>query len=289
MILIHEIKTTSEDVSPGSVYWRRLTLDSQVSGYLAAAKALGYDAAGVQYDVLRKTGLRPKQGETAESYEQRIVQQIGEDPDRYYARGVIVRTEMELEEHAADVWQVAELIRSARNSGRWPRYVGACMTYNTPCDYWSVCAEGGDVMGPLYRTAPPMVGSRLPVLSASALTTWRQCPRKYYYANELRRRRVAGESKPLWFGKLIHAAVQAFNNRVDPASVVELVNSCEDPYDRAHARALMRGYVARWPPLKMLATEKAYSMPLVNPDTGASSRTFECGGYVDGIIETEDT
>ena len=288
VILIHELKTTSEDIAPGSTYWRRLTLDSQVSGYLAAAHALGYDAAGVQYDVIRKTGLRGKQNETPDSYEQRIVQQIAEEPDRYFGRGVIVRTEAEIAEHAADVWQVAELIRAARSSNRWPRYVGACMTYNTPCDYWAVCAEGGDIEGPLYKTSPPMTGARLPVLSASALNTWRQCPRKYYYSQELRRRRVSGESKPLWFGKLIHNAVQVYNASGSADQAMAIVSDCADAMDRAHGRALMRGYTARWVPLKMLATEQQFNMPMVNPDTGAPSRTFECGGFVDGIVEVEN-
>src|SRR6185503_19278503 len=56
-----EHKTTSEDIGPGSIYWRRLTLDSQVSTYYAGAKSLGHEVDGCIYDVIRKPALRPSQ------------------------------------------------------------------------------------------------------------------------------------------------------------------------------------------------------------------------------------
>jgi hypothetical protein len=56
-----EHKTTSEDIGLGSVYWRRLTLDPQVSTYYAGAKALGHEVDGCIYDVVRKLALRPSQ------------------------------------------------------------------------------------------------------------------------------------------------------------------------------------------------------------------------------------
>jgi hypothetical protein len=59
--LVGEHKTSSEDLGPGSTYWRKLAMDGQVSGYLSGAKALGFDCQGVLYDVLRKVALRPSQ------------------------------------------------------------------------------------------------------------------------------------------------------------------------------------------------------------------------------------
>lgn len=58
-VLVIEHKTSSEDVSPGTTYWRRLRMDGQPSTYLGAARALGYDAEGVVYDVLRKPDQKP--------------------------------------------------------------------------------------------------------------------------------------------------------------------------------------------------------------------------------------
>lgn len=54
-----EHKTTSEDIGLGSVYWRRLTLDPQVSTYYAGARSLGHEVRGCLYDVVRKPALRP--------------------------------------------------------------------------------------------------------------------------------------------------------------------------------------------------------------------------------------
>lgn len=58
-VLVVEHKTSSEDVSQGSEYWRRLRMDGQVSVYYEGARALGYDVAGCLYDVLSKPGIRP--------------------------------------------------------------------------------------------------------------------------------------------------------------------------------------------------------------------------------------
>ena len=59
-IYVVEHKTTSEDASPGSAYWARLRLDGQVSLYHLGAAALGYEVAGVLYDVLVKPALKPE-------------------------------------------------------------------------------------------------------------------------------------------------------------------------------------------------------------------------------------
>src|SRR3990167_5857191 len=57
--VIVEHKTSSEDISPGSEYWRRLTLDTQISAYYLGARSLGFEVDGCLYDVLGKPALRP--------------------------------------------------------------------------------------------------------------------------------------------------------------------------------------------------------------------------------------
>lgn len=54
-----EHKTSAEDISDGSLYWQRLTLDSQVSTYLAGARFLGHDPYGCLYDVIGKPAMKP--------------------------------------------------------------------------------------------------------------------------------------------------------------------------------------------------------------------------------------
>ncbi len=56
-----EYKTAGEDIGPESDYWLRLRGDAQISTYMIAARALGYDIATVMYDVTRKPTIRPRQ------------------------------------------------------------------------------------------------------------------------------------------------------------------------------------------------------------------------------------
>jgi hypothetical protein len=58
-IFVMEHKTSSEDITDGSHYWSRLTLDSQISMYLDGARTLGYDPAGCVYDVIGKPNMKP--------------------------------------------------------------------------------------------------------------------------------------------------------------------------------------------------------------------------------------
>ncbi len=50
---------------------------------------------------------------------------------------------------------------------------------------------------------------------------------------------------------------------------------------------MVTGYHARWAGagVKFLWVEKEWKMPLVNPDTGAASRSFCLGGKTDGLVE----
>ena len=60
-IVIVEHKTTSQDIGPGSDYWRKIPIDGQVSGYYVGAQVNGYDAQDCVYDVIRKPSIRPSE------------------------------------------------------------------------------------------------------------------------------------------------------------------------------------------------------------------------------------
>ncbi len=192
-----EHKTTSEDIAQGSVYWKRLRLDTQVSTYLAAAKSFGFEAVGCLYDVIRKIALRPGQiplldengfkivfdangnrvrtkdgkkpretgdadlgyvlqtvPETVEAFHERCFVDVASRPDHYFQRGIVTRLAADEEDAALDLWQTAQMMREARNSGRYPRNASACMQYGRPCDFFPVCT--GDTTADntqLYRKA----------------------------------------------------------------------------------------------------------------------------------------
>jgi hypothetical protein len=61
-VYLLEHKTCAEDITdPNATYWRRLTIDSQVSAYALAAMQGGEKFTGTLYDVIRKPDIRPKQ------------------------------------------------------------------------------------------------------------------------------------------------------------------------------------------------------------------------------------
>lgn len=160
-VWVLEHKTTSEDASPGSPYRRRLAMDGQVSQYVEGAQALGFDVAGVIYDVLVKPDLRPLQptppdkrkytkagalyagqrerGETPVEYGARVVDALAAAPHRYFARVEVVRLEQERADWRFDVWQLAEQMRASARTGRAPKNPDACFRYGTPCAFFDAC------------------------------------------------------------------------------------------------------------------------------------------------------
>lgn len=179
-VWVIEHKTSSEDCSPGSAYRRRLALDGQVSQYIEGANALGYDVAGVLYDVLCKPAQRPlaataedkriplkadptrlrkgqrEADETPRAYFDRLCDAITTDPARYYHRVEVVRLEDEREEYAFDVWQLGELMRESERTGRAPRNPDACDRYGAKCAFFSVCTGQASLDDPalFHRTGP---------------------------------------------------------------------------------------------------------------------------------------
>lgn len=162
-VVIVEHKTTSETVGPGSDYWKRLTLDSQISTYFLGARALGFDVAGCLYDVLSKPGLRPlkatplearkftKDGrlyanqreadETPAEFGARVATHIAENADGLYQRGEVVRLADEERDAAFDTWQVARNIRDAQLADRWPRNPDACVRFGKTCAFFDICCR----------------------------------------------------------------------------------------------------------------------------------------------------
>ena len=173
-VALLEHKTTSEDISPTSDYWRHVVaLDPQVSTYMSAAKALGYDPRSCIYDVIRKPTLTPARAtpedkkkytkptkadplprlyagqretdETPEEYSARLLEDIQSQPDRYFARQVIVRLEHDNDAHAEDVRMTAEAIEFATERSAFPRTPSACERYHRLCEYHDVCSGNASI------------------------------------------------------------------------------------------------------------------------------------------------
>ena len=159
-VALEEYKTTSRDFAPGADYWLRLHMDSQLSLYVIAARAIGYDVETVLYDVTRRPQSRPlratpedkrkykKDGalyanqrdrdERPEEFVVRVADDISSRPEHYFARIEIARLDQDLDECAAELWQQQQTMREAQKSGRWYRNPNSCVG-NFNCEYLPIC------------------------------------------------------------------------------------------------------------------------------------------------------
>lgn len=174
-VVIVEHKTTSQDIGPGSDYWRKLPIDGQVSGYYCGAQALDHEASTCLYDVIRKPTIKPykatpeekrkynKDGslskacrefdETPDEWYERLSADIASRPDYYYARIEISRSDNDLLEYLFDMWAVSREIADAQRMNRWSRNPQACSVFGT-CEYFGVCTGEQDIDDvTLFRTA----------------------------------------------------------------------------------------------------------------------------------------
>lgn len=77
--------------------------------------------------------------ETPAQYFDRLAKEITDNPNRFYARGDIVRLEQDEIDHAQDVWDTAKSVRDMETSRRAPRYRGSCRRFGRLCSYLPVC------------------------------------------------------------------------------------------------------------------------------------------------------
>jgi hypothetical protein len=175
-ILIVEHKFTSEDFSEdGSPYWAKLTLDTQVSNYFLGVTALGYNADGCLYDVVRRPMTRPKMAtppearkyrkptaaerglppdhpsllyanqrltdETIDEFRERVRADRLAKPESWCERKVVQRLDSDLRDFLRDTWRTAAQIRENRAANHHPRNTDSCHLRGR-CAYWNVCAYG---------------------------------------------------------------------------------------------------------------------------------------------------
>lgn len=98
----------------------------------------------------------------------------------------------------------------------------------------------------------------------------------------------------LHFGSLIHECLQTWHQRRDLAEVLALIdrlwpNRLQDENQRRDwhlAAAMMKAYAAQYvaDEFEIVALEKTFEGPIVNPATGAASRSFVLAGKVDGVV-----
>lgn len=129
------------------------------------------------------------------------------------------------------------------------------------------------------------------LLTESRMRCFRRCQReeKLRYQDGL----VTLRSAALEFGTLIHGALERWW-LLDLAAVETwLAEQKADAFDVAKAWALMRGYEAMYAGdrdrYEVEIVEGEFRAPLVNPLTGAASKTWQLAGKVDVIVRDRET
>ncbi len=176
-----EHKTASAITSD---YLDRLWTDTQIALYCHYLRELGYPIIGVIYNILLKTRLKQRAGETQQEFETRRAvlaaknksgrstakQQMPETDDEFRARlhGWYARPESFHRERIylsedrmamlqEEVWEITQQYLDARRRGKWLLNTSNCFSFQRPCEYLPYCQSGfsPNVRDNLFEVAPP--------------------------------------------------------------------------------------------------------------------------------------
>ncbi|MHB1002022.1 MAG: PD-(D/E)XK nuclease family protein [Armatimonadota bacterium] len=136
------------------------------------------------------------------------------------------------------------------------------------------------------------------ITTYSMWNTFRNCRKmcEWRYVKELV---PVTRDQRLSFGSLVHEFLEMWHRDGDINAVLShidkaFVNKASDESMKAEwhlARAMMTGYAETYPSedFDVVALEKTFDGVIINPATGAVSRTFTIAGKVDGIVRMRGT
>jgi len=121
-------------------------------------------------------------------------------------------------------------------------------------------------------------------LTNSVKSLYQECPRKFFIKHE-RGFVPVREASYLAFGTVIHSAIEQFYNGVEFKDI-DFGKEIENEFEMVKIHELIRGYINHWGRFEeVIATEKEFKFPLLNPKTKSASRTFEMAGKIDGVVK----
>jgi hypothetical protein len=165
-------------------YLDKLWTDTQIALYSFYLRQLGYPIVGVIYNILLKSRLKQKGGETEAEYEARrrelaaknksgrstAKRQLPESDEEFQARLAewyarpdafhrehIYLSEDRLAMLQEEVWEITQQYLDARRRGKWLLNTSNCYSFQRPCEYLPYCQSGfnPNVVDNLYDIALP--------------------------------------------------------------------------------------------------------------------------------------
>ena len=167
-----------------SDYLDRLWTDTQIALYCFYLRQQGFPIVGVIYNVLLKSRLQQRQGETDAEFEARRTalaaknksgkstakrqepetdEQFAARLHEWYARPDafhrerIYLSEDRLAMLQEEVWEITQQYLDAKGRGKWLMNTSNCFSYQRPCEYLPYCQSGFNpvVRDNLFEVAPP--------------------------------------------------------------------------------------------------------------------------------------
>ena len=139
------------------------------------------------------------------------------------------------------------------------------------------------------------------LLTYSALSTYRKCPMRYNLRYEKNLVPLSTDEK-LFFGGVLHKALEAWHGTTGSDDelrknlVLEKIDEVCPGWEtgkrrtRLLAKEMMIAYMERYrdDDFEIIANEYEFNGAIVNPKTGAESKTFLLAGKVDGVVKTSE-
>ena len=136
-------------------------------------------------------------------------------------------------------------------------------------------------------------------VTCSSLKSFKLC-RKDYNLRYVRGLQSLDESEAQYLGTVIHGCLERWHGRGDAdneAVVADIFDYIDTSFpgreqdDRQKkdwhlARAMISAYTKRYPSeeFEVVSVEEQFQCPIINPDTGAASRSFYMRGKVDALV-----
>jgi hypothetical protein len=135
------------------------------------------------------------------------------------------------------------------------------------------------------------------LLTNSRLKSFRTCARKHFYEYVQGYRSVA-DAAALAFGTLTHTCLEAYwiarqiggRSETWLGVALDTIPADCDPFTVARLRPMLIGYAESWASFEceVLAVEREFRLPLINPRSGCPSRTWVLAGKLDLVLRLPD-
>lgn len=250
-VLDHKF-TVQDFEAPDAPYWRHLLVEGQATHYMLLLHLNGISTDGAVWDAIHRPVSAPKllsaadlkktlasgdyfgyqitngealvlssQAEFSRAresfpmYEARLTYDCTvARPGRYFARRPVPRLDSQVLEYAEDLWQHAKDMRAAKKVARLPLNSGACMTYNSPCQFLGICSKHDTPESDRWQRRErvhPELGEagKSGALTHSRLRCFQTCRVKHRFQYEMRlERRDQEDKEAIYAGHLLHTGLE---------------------------------------------------------------------------------